>query len=332
MITKTAAALAVALTVLAGAVPADERMIPIPAWFEVTLLDFRADVKEAAQAGKRVMIYFGQDGCPYCLRLMQVNFAQGDIAEQAQRALFAVALDLRGDRETVWFDGKVRTEKELAAYLKIQYTPTLLFLDEEARQVARVNGYYPANRFRAALAYVAGRKEREVSFADYMRSSVAPDASAMLHDDPMFAKAPWVLSRSDGRPLAVLFEQPHCEACDELHGTVLKQPATRKLLSRFDVVRLNLFGKEPLTGLDGRATDDVSLGRALAISYTPSVVFFDATRKEVFRIEGYVRALHFQSALDYVASGAYRTQPSFQRFLQRRADDLRKRGERVQIW
>ena len=43
---------------------------------------------------------------------------------------------------------------------------------------------------------------------------------------------------------------------------------------------------------------------------------------EVFRVEAYVRPFHFASALDYVASGAYRKEPSFQRYLQARAASI----------
>jgi hypothetical protein len=33
-----------------------------------------------------------------------------------------------------------------------------------------------------------------------------------------------------------------------------------------------------------------------------------------------------------VASGAYRKEPSFQRFLQSQAEKMRERGERVDLW
>jgi hypothetical protein len=36
--------------------------------------------------------------------------------------------------------------------------------------------------------------------------------------------------------------------------------------------------------------------------------------------------------MDYVASGAYRSQPSFQRFIQSRAERLRERGVVVDLW
>jgi hypothetical protein len=60
-------------------------------------------------------------------------------------------------------------------------------------------------------------------------------------------------------------------------------------------------------------------------------VFFDEGT-EVMRIEAMLKAFHVQSVLDYVASRAYREQPSFQRFIQGRADRLRERGVVVDLW
>src|SRR5574342_369303 len=77
----------------------------------------------AAAANKRLLLYFGQEGCPYCRELMQVNFARKDIAEATRARFDAIALDIWGDREVVWIDGKTRTEKEFAALLKVQFTP-----------------------------------------------------------------------------------------------------------------------------------------------------------------------------------------------------------------
>src|SRR4051794_23481810 len=52
-----------------------------PAWFAQSLLDLPEDVAEAAREGKRVMVYFGQPGCPYCTQLMEVTFRQRPVAE-----------------------------------------------------------------------------------------------------------------------------------------------------------------------------------------------------------------------------------------------------------
>jgi thioredoxin-related protein len=311
------------------------RAVEVPAWFKETFLDFREDVREAAKEGKRVMVYFGQDGCPYCAELMRVNFAQKDIAEHARRRLHAVALDIWGDREVTWTDGRSMSEKTFAAHLKVQYTPTLLFLDEKGAVALRLNGYYPPHKFRVALDYVSGKEERKISFAEYLRRHAREPASGRLHDQPFFMKPPLDLAgtrRKAARPLAVLFEQKECAACDELHQKGFAEPAVRALIGRLDVARVELFGAEKLVTPGGRTLTAAQWGQELKVAYTPTIVFFDPGGAEVFRMEAYLRPFHLAGSFDYVASGAYRTQPSFQRYLQARADKIRASGGRVDLW
>ena len=309
--------------------------IDIPAWFRETFLDFREDIRDAAKDGKRLMVYFGQDGCPYCRELMRVNFAQKDIAERARRHFEAIALNIWGDREVTWTDGRTMSEKALAARLKVQYTPTLLFFDEGGAVVLRLNGYYPPHKFRAALDYVAGKEERKTAFSAYLQRHAREPASGRLHDQPFFLKAPLALDRTRrpaARPLAVLFEQKECSTCDELHREGFGTPAVRALIGKFDVARLELFGTERLVTPHGASLSAAQWGRELKVAYTPTIVFFDAKGTEVFRIEAYLKPFHLASGLDYVASGAYRTQPSFQRYIQARAEKIRAAGGRVDLW
>ena len=309
----------IALALLVAAMGARAQLpgshaIDIPAWFTESFLEFPQDVKDAARDGKRLLLYFGQDGCPYCKQLMQTNFTQPAIVEKTRRHFVAVALNIWGDREVQWTDGRRMSEKELTRALEIQYTPTILFLDERGGLVARLNGYYPPHRFSAALDYAAGLAGSGQRFDEYMKTVNAAGASPTRHDAP-FRRAPPVELRGT-RPVLLLFETPYCAGCDELHREGFRRPEVRQLLERFDVYRLTLD--------DGRA-------HALRVAYTPSMVFFDGG-KEVFRVEAYLRPFHLASALDYVASGAYRKERSFQRFIQARADRLRARGVDVELW
>ena len=63
--------------------------IDIPSWFATTFLDFREDVDDAAREGKRLLVYFGQDGCPYCAKLMATNFAQRSIVDKTREHFVA---------------------------------------------------------------------------------------------------------------------------------------------------------------------------------------------------------------------------------------------------
>ena len=307
--------------------------IDIPPWFVETFLDFREDIHDAAKSNRRLMVYFGQDGCPYCRQLMVTNFSQRRIVDKTRQHFVAVALNIWGDREATWVDGRVMSEKELARALDVQFTPTLLFFDERMNVVARLNGYYPPHRFEAVLDYVAGKHEGSETLAAYLARSTPEAASARMNGEPFFIKAPYDLTRRSGaKPLAVLFETPYCKPCDELHREGFRRSEVRALLARFDVAQFPLGARTALTTPDGHAVTADAWARDLGVAYTPSMVFFDDGGREVFRVDAYLRSFHLASALDYVASGAYRSQPSFQQYLQARAERKRAAGERVELW
>ena len=117
-----------------------------------------------------------------------------------------------------------------------------------------------------------------------------------------------------------------------MHEEGFKRDKTLAAISKLDVARFSLSGRETLTTPDGRSTTAKAWGRELRISYTPSVVFFDDRGKEVFRLEAYVRPFHFTSSFEYVASGAYKKEPEFQRFLQNKAEHMKQAGEKLELW
>jgi thioredoxin-related protein len=164
-----------ALFACAAAMPAVAADAPqeiiAPTWFKPTFLDFRDDAREAGAANKHLMLYVGQNGCPWCKRLVEVNFRDMAIVERMQRSIDAIEINIVGSRDTVWFDGIHASEKVLAAKLKVRYTPTLLFFDERGYTVLRLNGYYEPERFLLALDYVANRSYRaQPDFQRYLQA------------------------------------------------------------------------------------------------------------------------------------------------------------------
>ena len=306
--------------------------IDIPPWFATTFLDFREDIDDAAREGKRLLVYFGQDGCPYCTKLMVANFSQRTIVDKTRRHFVPIALNLWGDREVRWLDGRAMSEKELGRTLGVQFTPTILIFDEAGSVIVRLDGYYPPQRFEAVLDYAAGRLEKRVALAEHLRA-VKEKASPRLHDQPFLMKPPYDLRRPPGgRPLAVIFETVDCAACDEMHREAFRRPQVLAEVKRLDVARFALGAATPLVTPDGRSLPANAWARELGVAYAPSVLFFDAQGAEVFRISAYLRPFHFAASFAYVADGGYRSEPSFQRWLQARAEAMRARGQRVELW
>lgn len=299
----------------------------LPAWFKVSFLDLYEDVAEAAENNKRVMVFFIQDGCPYCKKLLEDNFGQRSIAEKTQKYFDVVTINIWGDREVVVGD-KAFTEKEFAAALKVQYTPTLLFFNEKNKVVFRANGYYPPEKFDTVLDYVGQHKERDQSFQNYLASVDPQPATGRLHADITNLKSSTDLKQAlqPGKHLLVMFEQRQCATCDELHLDILKRPASLKQLERFNVSVLDMWSNEKIILPDGKSKKIHEWAKQLDIKYAPSLVYFNDKGEEVFRSDGYLKAFHVQSVMDYVASSAYLKQSNFQRYIDERADHLREQG------
>ncbi len=301
-----------------------------PDWFKHSFLDIREDVAEAAEEGKRVLLYFYQDGCPYCEKLLRENFGDQHISTTAREAFDVIAINIWGDREVTGTDGGVTTEKQFAAAAGVQYTPTILLLNEASETVMRIDGYYPPHQFHQGLRYVALKREQEgESFRDFYQRQDAQSASGTLQQEPGFLQPPFALAANRAeseRPLVVMFEQPVCAACDELHQDILRRDPVALALTNLDVAVLDTYAADTIQTPDGRELPIRDWAAELGINYTPSLVFFDSEGAEVFRTDGYLRGFHTHGVLDYVATGAYAHQPNFQRWLQHRTDALHARG------
>jgi thioredoxin-related protein len=304
-----------------------------PGWFKTSFLNLRDDIAEAESKNKRVMILFTQDSCPYCHALVERNLAQKDIESFLRKNFDVIAINMWGDREVVSLDNQSMSEKQFAASLKVQYTPSILFFDEAGQTILRLNGYIPPARFMTALEFASG-KEKETSYRDYVEAHQPPATGGELINEPFFKKPPFNLTRkgSKARPLAVFFEQRDCPSCAELHDKVLSDKETRDIIVKFDAIQLNMWSDTPVVTPQGKATTAREWARALDIKYAPSIVLFNAKGKEIIRSEAFFKVFHTQGIFTYVLSGAYEKEPSFQRYLAAKAEHLREQGKDVDIW
>lgn len=305
-----------------------------PAWFKVSFLDIAEDIAEARDAGKHYVLYFYQDGCPYCKKLIEDNFGQFKIADYTQRHFDLVALDMFGSREVTALDGAVISEKEFLKRHRVQATPTMIFFDMKGNIAFRMNGYYPPGKFFDVLQYVAEKKYYEMKYLDYLRQRPAREASGVLHSLDGAARPPFDVRRlidDGGKPLLVLFEQKQCLTCDELHGDILRREESAELLRLFRTAQVDIRGGGKVVTPAGATLAAPQWAESLNIRYVPTLLFFDTAANEAFRLEGYVKSFHIQSAMEYVALGAHATQPDFQAFLRERTARFKARGIEVDI-
>jgi len=305
-----------------------------PSWFKLSFLDIREEITEATNAKKRLILYFFQDGCPYCKKLLQDNFGQREIAAKTKKHFDVIAINMWGSKEVTDFKGKITNEKKFASSLKVQFTPTLLFLNEKGEVVVRVNGYFYPHKFTVLLDYVSGKMETKTSFRNYLKKFSTVITKKELQYEKGFLKPPGNLKAiiaSNKKPLLVLFEQTRCKTCDELHRDIFKRQSGQYELSRFNVILLDMWSKEKVVLLNGKTTTANQWAAKLKVISTPSMVFFNRKGEEVFRAEAYLKSFHVNGSMGYVSEGAYLKQPNFQRYLQARRHRIEKKSGKVDL-
>jgi thioredoxin-related protein len=306
-----------------------------PLWFKESFLDFSEDIDEATADGKRLSLYFWQAGCPYCNRLWEHNMAVEGIEDEFQSNFDVVAINMWGDQEVVTVAGKQFTEKQLARALDVDFTPTLLFYDEQKKSVLRLNGYLPPERFKLALAYASGEHAEGQGFNEYVLSQL-PSSTGLARKQSFFKAPDEALKdrsqQAGDRPLAVIFETADCTSCEQFHDLTLAHSDTRGLLAQMDVVQLDARSNIAITLPNGGASTPVKWAAELGLAYFPSIAFFDEKGEQVMLMDTYFRNFHTQSVFAYVLEKGYLEQPSFQRYISARVDDLNVQGIDVDIW
>lgn len=299
-----------------------------PEWFKESFLDIAEDVEEAAEEGKHVILFMHLNGCPYCNKMSEENFKHSVDSEFIQQHFDVIAINIKGDREVAFNEEITLTEKALADLVKVNYTPTTVFLNQENQVVLKLNGYRSVEKFGHALRYVQEKKYTEMKLADYVEQQQVPSRYP-LYAHPLFAELT-DLSGID-TPLAILFEDNGCDACDALHEGHLKNPAITQLLEKMTVVRLDANSTAAITDVAGNPTTPKAYAKQLGLTYRPGIVLFDRGT-EIRRIDGLLYSFHFEEVLRYVAERHYEQYPAdFYQYLGERTKALLKAGINIDL-
>ena len=180
---------------------------------------------------------------------------------------------------------------------------------------------------------------------------VAGWAAVEINDDGLHVQ-PWFMEtfldmREDlqetsgaGKRFAVIWEQKGCPYCKEMHEVnFAKQEISSFVKQHFGVLQLNLWGSRTVTDFDGEELEERALARKWRVNFTPTIMFFAETAAEgkmgadleVARMPGYFKPFHFISMFEFVEQKAY-AELNFQRFLQRKFDELKAKGVKVDVW
>ena len=286
----------------------------IPYWFKESFLEIELDIEEALEEEKLLMLYFHQDGCPYCKATIEKNFSDPTTKEFIEENFDVVEINIRGSRSITLPDGDVVDERAFSKLMKVQYTPTILILDDHRlnEPLERMNGFRPLPIFQETLLVVTG-KDEELGFT--------LESEPNLVNEGYFSKN-YDLSNFIGqKPIAIFIENKDCTLCQQMHREAFVSKENYKALSDWHVIQVDSeeSNQEIIfpNGISQKIGDFIE---DRGVDFFPTVILYGrGETEETLRIDSYLTNYGIKSTLQYIGSGDYKSQPDFQRW----ADETR---------
>lgn len=119
----------------------------LPAWFKQSFLEIPVDIQDAQNRGKKLLLFFHLEDCPYCAYLLRDSFTEGGSREMIESKFDVVAINVSGDLPVNWIDGTLYSEKQLARKLGVYATPAVFVLGPKPEITKKVMGYKKPDEF-----------------------------------------------------------------------------------------------------------------------------------------------------------------------------------------
>jgi thioredoxin-related protein len=146
------------------------------------------------------------------------------------------------------------------------------------------------------LVFDDSQLEEELVYPDWFKLSLGN-----LGDDLAEAKT------SGKKGIITYFGQKRCAYCEQFFKTSLADIDIRNYLTEhYDIIAFDIWGIEEITDTDGEKYSERELSIHYKTNFTPSLVFYDADGKPIFRLRGYYPPYKFRAALQYVTEEFYK--------------------------
>ncbi len=300
----------------------------VPSWFKQSFLDINEDVIEATKNNKHLMLFIDLDGCPYCTKMLNESFfATNPTSDFIKKHFDVVNLNVKGSREVTWDEKTTLSEKDLAIKLGVEYSPTVLFLDENKKIVLRLNGYRSAPNFKLILEYVNGKHYLKQNLSEFL-ANVKNKTLYKPIANKMFQKIKDLSNIKT--PVAIIFEDGSCTQCDYFHNTTLKNKDVISEFKKYTVVRFDANSDEEFIGVDGNKTTPKKLIKSINLDYRPGILLYD-DKKLISTVDALLFSFHFKELLRYVSEKEYKYFGGYLEYLSTRQKELTEAGVSIDI-
>jgi len=116
--------------------------------------DIPTEIADAAEEGKRLIIMFQEEGCPWCNKMRERIFPHPKVEAYYDERFILIEQDIKGGLDLISPEGAEMTQKKFAQKMRVRGTPTFVFFDIDGKVAARIAGYQDVPTFIGTGKYV----------------------------------------------------------------------------------------------------------------------------------------------------------------------------------
>lgn len=132
-------------------------------------------ITQSKKEKKPIILYLHRTGCPYCERLEEFTFDDGDIEEYMKKYFIFEEFNGAHTKDVISYKQNKYTNKQFALTLGYNFYPVTLFMDENGAIVYRALGYIEDTKFMLILEYVKTKQYKKIDFETFKQKKVKTD-------------------------------------------------------------------------------------------------------------------------------------------------------------
>jgi thioredoxin-related protein len=131
--------------------------------YGITWLSLEEAIESAKNDPKKVMLFMEAEWCTLCKKMKKEVFPDSEIQTMINNNFYAVRIDIESN-ESIIYEDKKWTKKELSKDFGLYATPTFIFLDSDESMIGNKPGYMDREEFMDLLTFVANEEYIESEF------------------------------------------------------------------------------------------------------------------------------------------------------------------------
>jgi len=139
----------------------------LPSWFVKNNTNINNIIKKSKGTHKQIILFFDLHGCPYCIKMVNVNLRKGKLAKLTRKNFIVVHINSEGSR-IVHYKNFKGTEKEFKKKLKLIFSPTMVFLNKFGNIIAKFPGYRNPKKYKSILGYIISKSYKKFTYEEYL--------------------------------------------------------------------------------------------------------------------------------------------------------------------